>query len=80
MTPWICNKSSMKSQVMGRAVVPGTALLEAAAAAARLLLPAERAADAALAAVAIVAPLMLEGQVQHRYFPCWLNRYQIARL
>ena len=61
--PWKC------AQVMGRAVVPGTALLEAAAAAARLLLPAERAADAALASVAIVAPLMLVGQVQHNIVP-----------
>jgi hypothetical protein len=51
---------------MGRGVVPGTALLEAASAAARLLLPAERAADAALAGVSIVAPLMLGGQVQHK--------------
>jgi hypothetical protein len=52
------------AQVMGRAVVPGTALLEAAAAAARLLLPAERGADAALvASVSIVAPLMLGAQV-----------------
>jgi Polyketide synthase dehydratase len=51
------------AQVMGRAVVPGAALLEAAAAAARLLLPAEHAEHAALAAVAIVAPLMLDSQV-----------------
>lgn len=44
--------------------MPGTALLEAAATATRLLLPAERAADAALAALSIVAPLMLDGKVQ----------------
>lgn len=47
-------------------MVPGTALLEAAATAARLLLPAERAVDAAVMAVAIVAPLMLGGQVQYQ--------------
>lgn len=52
-------------QVKGRAVVPGTALLEASAAAAALLLPAEQSRDAALASIAIVAPLLLGAQVYH---------------
>ncbi len=49
-------------QVKGRVVLPGAAMLEAAAAAAGLLLPAEACSNALLAAVTIPAPLMLAMQ------------------
>lgn len=51
-------------QVKERIVLPGAAMLEAAAAGAGLLLPSERGEDSALTRIAIPAPLMLGPQVR----------------